>query len=360
MVAWVLVVAVPVHAASPDASMDGDRLTASLLGEDDLPGFVGRDLGGASELDIDRLAFDEHRGTRVATRAWVSQEAGVVFDQRMLFPTEEAALGYLVAAEPTLSEADDAGLALVLDDPLTPATRHWAGETVISGEPVAMDVWLIPVGPVVAKLSATVFGPGLALRRALAERALERLVAGYGPADAVWPTGSAAPGDPPDASYSDLESLRRLTEIVLRVGLRDCEGIAVGLAGEVAATSCTRDGAVVVYRMFSDVAARDAAVASLLEEAPAPDASASSCREGAFRGDVTDAGRTWSVACWTSSSGAVVLWSEPAEPIVGAILAPDGVDPVATWEAVRLPDRAPLPAAPLESPPSHADTPSTR
>ncbi len=334
---WSLVVAVPVHAASPDAP-DADRLAASLLGQEDLPGFLGTDLEDATELDIDRLAFDEHRGTRVAGRAWISQESGVVFDQRMLFPTDEAALGYLVAAEPTLSEADDAGLALVADDPLTPATRHWAGETVIGGEPVAMDVWLFPVGPVVAKVSATVFGPGREMRRALAERALGRLVTAYGPADAVWPTGSAAPGDPSDASYSDLESLRRLTELVLRVGLRDCEGAAVGLAGEVAATSFTRDGAVVVYRMFTDTPARDAAVASLLEEAPAPDASASSCREGAFRGDVTDAGRTWSVACWTSSSGAVLLWSEPDEPVMGAVLAPDGEDPVATWEAVRLPD----------------------
>lgn len=185
------VAAPPLAAQGP--SPDHDPLAASLLAADDLPGFTGRDLEDPSELDIDRRSFDEHRGIEVLIRAWVSQEQGVVFDHRMLFPTPEAALGYLVAAEPTLSEADDAGLALVATDPLTPATRHWAGESLIGAERVAMDVWLIPVGPVVAKVAATVFGPALDQRRAIAERALVRLEAAYGPADVAATSGAPRP-----------------------------------------------------------------------------------------------------------------------------------------------------------------------
>jgi hypothetical protein len=182
-------------AASPRPSPTGDRLASSLLTTDDLPGFLGSDLDDPTELDLDRLAFDEHGGYGVVARAWVSQEMGVVFDQRMLFPTGDAALAYLAAAEPTLSEADDAGLVLVADDPLTPATRHWAGETLIGAERVAMDVWLIPAGPVVAKVAATVFGPGLEMRRTIAERALARLETAFGPAAAAAP----APSDPAPA-----------------------------------------------------------------------------------------------------------------------------------------------------------------
>jgi hypothetical protein len=335
-----LVSGAPAQAASPEPAQGTDQLAASLLTEAELPGFTGRDLEDPFELDIDRRAFDEQRGVRVATRAWISREQGVVFDQRMLFPTDEAAMAYLVAAEPTLSEADDAGLALVTQDPLTPATRHWAGEAIIGAEPVAMDVWLIPVGDVVAKVSATVFGSGLGIRRTIAERALSRLEAGFGPADAVWPTGSLAPGAPGGSSgptYSDLDALQRLTQLVLGLGLRDCDGVALGMAGEMAAMGCSRDGAVVVYRLFSDATARDAALATLLEQAPAPDATAGSCRDGAYRGEVAEAGRTWSLACWSSSSGPVLLWTEPDEPVLGAILAPAGADPVAAWEALRLP-----------------------
>lgn len=328
-----LVVAVPVHAASPDASADGDRLTITLLGQDDLPGFVGTDLEDPTELDIDRLAFDQHRGIRVTGRAWASQEQGVVFDQRMLFPTDETALGYLVAAEATLSEADDAGLALVADDPLTPATRHWAGETVIGGEPVAMDVWLIPVGPVVAKVAATVFGPGLELRRSIAERALGRLVTAHGPADAVWPTGSAAPSA---SAVSELRIVERLGQQVLRTGQRGCEGIDPGLAGEVTALSCARGDAVIVYRAFVDTAARDAAYASLLEQVAQPMTTSGTCDEAGHRIEVTEGDRRWALACWDTSSGRVLLWTEPEDPVLGAILATGSEDLMTLWEDARF------------------------
>jgi hypothetical protein len=325
----------PATAATAAVSPGTDAVEASLLGTEDLPGFFGRDLEDPTELDIDRLAFDEHRGIRVSTRAWVSDAQGVVFDQRMLFPTDAAALAYLVAAEPTLAEADDAGLALVSDEPLTPATRHWAGEAIIGAEPVAMDVWLIPVGPVVAKVSATLFGPGLELRRVIAERALARLEAAFGPADALWPSGS--PGLPSPAPSSALEAIQRLVQQVLLVGLRGCVGIDPGLAGEITALSCARDGATIVYRLFTDAETRDAALASLLEQAHAPDSSARSCAEGPFQGVVTEPGRTWSVACWVSSAGPVLLWTEPDEPVLGAILAPEATDPMVIWEQVRLP-----------------------
>jgi hypothetical protein len=196
------------HAASPAPSVARDRLASSLLMADDLPGFVGRDLEDPTELDIDRLAFDEHGGSEVAARAWVSQDAGVVFDQRMLLPSSKAALAYLEAAEPTLSEADVAGLALVADDPLTPTTRHWAGEARIGSELVAMDVWLIPVGPVVAKVAATVFGPGLDGRRLVAERALDRIEAAFGPA-ATSAASDAPNGQPGTSPTADLGSLER-------------------------------------------------------------------------------------------------------------------------------------------------------
>ncbi|MET0771764.1 MAG: hypothetical protein ABWZ82_01660 [Candidatus Limnocylindrales bacterium] len=331
----------PTLAASPDPSSAADRLAASLLTDADLPGFVGRDLDDPAELDIDRLAFDEHRGSRLATRAWVSQEHGVVFDQRMEFPTDEAAVAYLVAAEATLSEAGDAGLALDPDDPLTPATRHWAGEAVIGAEPVAMDVWLIPVGPVVAKVSATVFGPGLVLRRAIAERALARLEAGFGPADAVWPTGT--PQITSDPSYSDIEAIQRLMPAVLRTGARGCDGevLEPRMPGEVAAVSCDRDNAIVVYRQFTDADARDDAYASLLDEVPEPDGTAASCADGAYQGVVTEGDHSWSVACWESGSGLVLLWTEPDQPTLGAILAPPSSDLVALWEEARFRDEVP-------------------
>jgi hypothetical protein len=101
--------------------------------------------------------------------------------------------------------------------------------------------------------------------------------------------------------------------------------------------ACSWGGANVIYGLFTDVAARDAALASLLGEAPAPDDGAASCREGAYRGEVTERHRAWSIACWVSSSGQVLLWSEPDEPVLGAILAPAGADAMATWEVVRLP-----------------------
>jgi hypothetical protein len=315
-----------------------DPLAASLLTIDDLPGFTGRDLEDPAELDIDRVAFDAHRGMGSLTRAWVSQEQGVVFDQRMLFPTAQVALGYLAAAEPTLSEADDAGLALVTTDPLTPATRHWAGEATIGSAPVAMDVWLVPVGPVVAKVSATLFGSGLDLRRTMAERALARLESAYGPVSAVWPSGSPGPS-PVGSSGSDLELFQRLVQAVLRTGARGCDGdIPASLPGEVVAMTCTDGDVVVVYRAFTDAAVRDAAYGSLLEEVPEPTGSAASCRDGAYRGAVTEAGRTWSVACWESSSGLVLLWTEPDEPVLGAILAPPFSDLVALWQAARFVD----------------------
>ena len=40
VLAWSLAVSMPVRAASPDASSDTDRLTASFLGQHDLPGFL--------------------------------------------------------------------------------------------------------------------------------------------------------------------------------------------------------------------------------------------------------------------------------------------------------------------------------
>lgn len=192
------------RAQSPSPSPD--LLGESLLAGDDLPGFVGRDLEDPSDLDIDRLAFDEHHGIEVRIRAWVSQEQGVVFDHRMRFPTADDALAYLAAAEATLSEADDAGLVLDAADPLTATTRHWAGETLMGDERVAMDVWLIPVGPVVAKVAATVFGAGLDQRRAIAERALARLMAAYGPVDDASPHGSGPPRDDDAASPAAVSS----------------------------------------------------------------------------------------------------------------------------------------------------------
>ena len=126
-----------------------------------------------------------------------------------------------------------------------------------------MDVWLIPVGPVVAKVSATVFGPGLELRRAIAERALARLVAAFGPADAVWPTGSpTAPGTPSGSPYSDLESAA--TPDAGRAASRAARlrwESNPGWPGEVTAVGCTRDGAVVVYRLFTDARAATPAFA---------------------------------------------------------------------------------------------------
>ena len=35
--------------------------------------------------------------------------------------------------------------------------------------------------------------------------------------------------------------------------------------------------------------------------------------------------------------GPVLLWTEPDEPVLGAILAPAAADAVAIWEDVRLP-----------------------
>jgi hypothetical protein len=254
----------------------------------------------------------------------------------MLFPTDEDAFAYLVAAEPTLTEADDAGLVLVTDAPLTPTTRHWAGETLIGADRIAMDVWLIPVGPVVAKVAATVFGPGVGMRRAVAERALARLEAAYGPADATWPP--VRPHDPSVSGASDLELLQGLMQAVLLTGARGCEGDALGpsLPGEVVALSCERDGVVVVYRQFADAMARDAAFASLADEASTSDVAVIPCGDGVDQGRITEVGRAWSVACWQSSSGLVMLWTEPDQPTLGAILAPASSDLVALWEDARF------------------------
>lgn len=325
-------------ARAQDGSPAAEPLAASLLMTEDLPGFTGRDLD-PSELDIDRRAFDAQRGIDARIRAWVSQEQGVVFDHRMLFPTREAALAYLTAAEPTLSEADDAGLASVTDDPLTNGTRHWAGETRIGAEPVAMDVWLIPVGPVVAKVAVTVFGPGLEMRRTIAERALARLEAVYGPADAALasPDGSP-PGSPGASTVSDIEHLQGLVQAVLRTGARGCEDAGPSLPGEVVAMSCDTGDVVVVYRRFADAPARDAAFATLVELVPEPDGSATSCAEGAYQGSVSEGDRTWAVACWESSSGLVLLWTEPDQPTLGAILAPPFSDLMGLWRDARFVD----------------------
>jgi hypothetical protein len=201
LLVWAPLARAQTPSMAPDPTAASDPLAASLLAEADLPGFVGRDLDDPSDLDIDRVAFDEQRGIETRIRAWVSQEEGVVFDYRMRFPTPDAALAYLATAEPTLSEAADAGLVLDASDPLTAATRHWTGETSIGDEPVAMDVWLIPVGPVVAKVAATLFGTGLDQRLAIAERALARLEGAYGPADPGVPPDS--PGTSPIASPTE-------------------------------------------------------------------------------------------------------------------------------------------------------------
>jgi hypothetical protein len=191
------------RAESPSAAPTTDALAASLLTADDLPGYLSSGILTETDLDIDRPAFDEAGGTGFLMQVWVSQDEGVVFDDRMLFPTPEAALAYLEAAEPTLSEAADAGLALVRDDPpLTAATRHWAGDTTIGDQQVAMDVWLVPVGPVAAKVAVTVFGPGLDRRRAIAEEALARLETQYGPATAEWPEPAPGASPSPGASSS--------------------------------------------------------------------------------------------------------------------------------------------------------------
>jgi len=330
---------VPAWSASPQPS--GERLRASLLAAEDLPGFIGRALDDPSDLDIDRAAFDAQRGMEHVARAWVSQDQGVVFDLRMLFPTPQAALAYLATAEPTLSEADDAGLALVPDDPLTSATRHWAGETFIGAEPVAMDVWLIPVGPVMAKVAATVFGPALADRKAIAQRALARLEAAYGPAEAGASVGSpdASPGT---SSPSDIELLQAMAPAVLGLRLDDCAGSDPNLPGEVTAMGCSIGDAAVVYRLFRDAASRDAAFADLVAQVPGPDRPSPSCAQGAFRGVVTEDDRSWSVACWESSSGLVLLWTEPGQPVLGAILAPPFADLMGLWRAARFVDDARL------------------
>lgn len=327
----------PAWSASPPPARE--RLLQSLLAAEDLPGFTGRALDDPSDLDIDRVAFDAQRGMEHMARAWVSQELGVVFDHRMLFPTSQAAREYLTAAEPTLSEADDAGLRLVADDPLTSATRHWAGETRIGAEPVATDVWLIPVGPVVAKVAATVFGPALTDRRAIAQRALARLEAAYGPADAPSPSGS--PGTAATSPASDIELVQALVQAVLRTGARGCEDPGLSLPGEVVAMSCTTGDVVVVYRQFTDAAARDAAYAMLLDEVPEPDGTATSCADGAWRGSVTEDDRAWAMACWESASGLVLLWTEPSQAVLGAILAPPFADLMGLWRAARFVDDAP-------------------
>jgi len=64
--------------------------------------------------------------------------------------------------------------------------------------------------------------------------------------------------------------------------------------------------------------------------------------QGAFRGVVTEDDRSWSVACWESSSGLVLLWTEPGQPVLGAILAPPFADLMGLWRAARFVDDARL------------------
>ena len=82
-----------------------------------------------SDFAYDADAFAANGGERVVSQVWTSPDAGVVFDFRFAFPTETAAVDYLLAAMPALSEEAASGLTLA-GDGLVGADDvfHWAGE----------------------------------------------------------------------------------------------------------------------------------------------------------------------------------------------------------------------------------------
>ena len=94
------------------------------------------------------------------SQAWSSRTSGVVFDFRMELPSPAAAAAYLDEAEPTLSEADETGLALETDDPaIGEDGRHYTGVTRVGDQAITFDNHLFHIGPVAAK----VFASGLPL-----------------------------------------------------------------------------------------------------------------------------------------------------------------------------------------------------
>ena len=126
----------------------------------------------------------ERRHVPGSHRSWVSCSTSGCCSRPRRLPSPTC-----MAAEPTLSEADDAGLGAAWpDDPLTPATRHWAGEDLDRRRARRDGRLAHPGGPGGRqRWPRPVFGPGLEMRRAIAERALARLETAFGPRGS--PTG---------------------------------------------------------------------------------------------------------------------------------------------------------------------------
>lgn len=140
--------------SAPSAGLELALLAAEDLPADLQPSGVTHD----PTFDIDEASYVEAGGVDRVQQLWQAAKVlptsrvVIVFDFRMVFPTQEAAQAYLEAAEPILSEAVT-GLELQADTPtLGQASRHYAGTLSQGSVTISVQNLLYRVGPVVGKV----------------------------------------------------------------------------------------------------------------------------------------------------------------------------------------------------------------
>lgn len=319
--------------ALPSAAPAGDPLLSGLLREADLPGLSSPTGAqeGDSDFDIDDAAFEANQGIRVVSRSWQSlADSGLaaVFDFRMQFPTDAAAVAYLDAAEAVLSEAEATGQSPVPSPPVIGSdSRVYGLVTSGDGGPVLLRTYLFRVGPIVAKLVAGGAGVEPATTDALARTAAEHIHA----------AGPLVPGSPRPAATTTPEPVGTAPlptgEALAALLLEHVPpAIAQGCVpdpqrlwpGELATLVCTDDttGVTVTYSGFESADAVEAAIDAELEGID-ESALALSCDLGTYVGPYEVEGEeVGRLVCWAEQGGQAIMWSDDRLAILAVAASP--------------------------------------
>jgi hypothetical protein len=304
-------------AAASSASPVAVALEGGLLQPADLPEYlVSSGIEDPTTFDIDQATFEAKGGERAISQAWASPDGPVyaVIDFRMQLPTAEAAIAYLDAAEPILSEADSGGaeLEVVTDtEPIGEDGRHYTGTAESLGETIGIDTWLFRVGSVAAKV--LVAGRELEQREttAIAAAAAARM-AGTPPPEATGGPPSTVPGTPPASVAPEAEVLLHVPALIVETCRQDDPPFGVGTA----VTCDTIDPVVVSYTLLDSVGQANQLwvdASSTMEVPPG----GTSCEDGPYSGPYEVEGiGSGRILCTSTGSEQVYLWTRDDLPIL--------------------------------------------
>lgn len=312
-----------VPALTQDDTAVGSQLEAALLTQSDLPnGFTSQDgIIQGSNFDLDQEAFDANNGLGIVSQVWQrSSDTGplMVFDFRLLFPTQEDARNYLRDAEAVISERDASKLKLQKDEPpIGELHRLYQGTTEASGIKLAFNNHIFTVGPMAAKVFVS-GRPGSAPgARRIAEAAAANMSAALEgvtpePSPIVDPTPSPVPSGAPGPDVSSMFEPILVAHVGSGVDPTSCTPVKErAFAGELAAISCPigSSGEILTMRQLDSAGSLEVAFESFKGSTPGQTGACETtpALEPRLDGGVT----VGQLACYDATDGSrVFIWTD--------------------------------------------------